>query len=385
MFHRGTYENARPDGVALLEVVGSALALVPLRRTELRGELAGPLAALQVTHTFGYSRAQCKEVLEAVYRFPLPGDAAVTGVRVRFGDVEIVASLHEREKAKGTYDEAKQAGEQAALLTRESPDVFTLQVAGIRPDEEIAVETSYVQLARAEGVGWSLRLPLTTAPRYVRSDEFTSRHAQSQPLALLRDPGHRFDLDLRLLGAASAASRTHALAIVQKDGALRLRLQDGEALPDRDLVLTWQPQQQAQRPTLQVLLHQDKPTGDLYFLALLAPPAGDVRPASPREVILLVDHSGSMTGPKWEAADWAVKGFLYRLQPTDAFALGLFHNSTRWFDQAPRPAAEAVEAGAAFLERHKDSGGTELGVALEQALALPLAPGAAARHVLVVT
>mgnify|MGYP000855539449 CR=1 FL=1 len=63
-----------------------------------------------------------------------------------------------------------------------APDVFTLRVSGIRPDEDVTVETSYVQLARPDGAGWSLRAPLATAPRYVRSDERTSRHAQGQPL-----------------------------------------------------------------------------------------------------------------------------------------------------------------------------------------------------------
>ena len=169
MFNPRTFENSRPDGIAVLEVAGDEPGrFVPLKRTELRGEIAGPLAALRLTQVFGYSRDASARVLEAVYRFPLPGDAAVTGVRVRFGDVEIVAELKERETAQSDYDEAKREGRQAALVTRETPDVFTLQVAGIQPDQEIVVETSYVQLARVEGEEWSLRVPLTTSPRFVR-------------------------------------------------------------------------------------------------------------------------------------------------------------------------------------------------------------------------
>ena len=101
MFHPNGYENARPDGFGVLEVVGDGNAgparrFVPLRRTELRGEVAGPLAALRLTQVFGYAAEQCDRVLEAAYRFPLPGDAAVTAVRVRFGDAEIHAELKER-------------------------------------------------------------------------------------------------------------------------------------------------------------------------------------------------------------------------------------------------------------------------------------------------
>ncbi len=93
-----------------------------------------------------------------------------------------------------------------------------------------------------------------------------------------------------------------------------------------------------------------------------------------------------MNGPKWQAADWAVERFLSDLNPCDSLALGLFHSTTRWFDSQPRSASEdAVRAAVSFLKQHTDSGGTELGVALEQALDLSRSETAAARHVLIVT
>ena len=113
MFNRIIFENSLPDGIAVVEVVNGTRPtefqlrqFVPLKRTELTGQVDGPLASLRLTQTYGYSRKQCERVLEAVYRFPLPGDAAVTGVRVRFGDVEIQADLMERKKAEETYEEA---------------------------------------------------------------------------------------------------------------------------------------------------------------------------------------------------------------------------------------------------------------------------------------
>jgi Ca-activated chloride channel family protein len=325
--------------------------------------------------------------VEAVYRFPLPGDAAVTGARVRFGEVEIRAALKERNQAEEEYKEAKQQGCQAALLTREAPDVFTLQVAGIGPDQDITVETDYVQLARAEGTGWSLRIPLTTSPRYVRGDETGARPAQGQPLALLRDPGHRFALDLTLTGTGQALSATHALDVTEADGQLRVRLKDGEVVPDRDCILSWQPPRDQERPFFNVFLHDDARTGQVYFLAMLAPPAVRRTGAGiPREVILLVDHSGSMQGAKWEAADWAVKQFLSGLSGADHFSLALFHDKPTWFAKPLKPAeAKTVAKAVQFLEKHKDSGGTELGVALEQALDKPRGKAEAARHILLIT
>jgi Ca-activated chloride channel family protein len=391
MFNPRSYENSRPDGFPVVEVTGDGenvlRRFVPLRRTELRGEVFGPLAALRLTQVFGYSTADCDHVLEAVYRFPLPGDAAVTGVRVQFGDVAIRAQLAERRRAEAAYEEAKREGRQAALATRESPDVFTLQVAGLRPDQDVTVETAYVQLARPEGPGWSLRVPLTTAPRYVRDDEKGTRPAAGQPLGLLRDPGHRFALDLGLRGAEAIASDTHRLEVAREGDRARVRLQGGETLPDRDCVLTWRPAQEPARPTLQAFLHDDPASGHVCFLVLVAPPAThDPGSGPPREAILLVDHSGSMSGAKWQAADWAVERFLADLTERDSFALALFHDTTRWFERSPQPAtAEKVDAAIAFLKAHTDSGGTELGVALEQAIGLPRQSGTAARHVLVVT
>lgn len=390
MFNPSVYDNSRPDGFSVLEVVATAeqeeqpRLFVPLKCTHLSGTVAGPLASLQLTQVFAYTREQCDKVLEAVYRFPLPGDAAVRAVRVRFGEVEIEATLKERQQAEQEYEQAKKEGRQAALARRESPDVFTLHVAGIQPDQEVTVETFYVQLARSEGSGWSLRIPLTTSPRYVRSDEVQSRHAQGQPLLLLRDPGHRFSLDLTILGASQVRSRTHSLAPVEEGEAVHVRLQEGEVLPDRDCVLTWQPRQERESPALQVFLSPAEAEGERYFLALVAPPIGQVAPAS-QEAIVLVDHSGSMGGAKWEAADWAVKKFLLSLDEGSFFNLGLFHNITKWFAGAPQSAdAKTVEKALAFL-RNKDSGGTELGVALEQALGQKRSRGAASRHVFIIT
>jgi len=394
MFNRGAYENSRPDGIGVLEVgdgaergEGRPRLFVPLKRSELRGEIAGPLASLHLTQVFGYTKEQMDKVLEAVYRFPLPGDAAVTGVRVQFGDVEILAELKERQEAEEEYKKAKEEGRQAALTTRESTDVFTLHVAGIQPDEDVTVETSYVQLARAEEDGWSLRVPLTTAPRYVRSDEATSRHAQGQPLLLFRDPGHRFSLDLTFLRAGPISSDTHEIEVTEDGEGARVRLRDGEVIPDRDCLLRWSPPQESSRAALEVVVHDDEDSGQVYFLALVAPPA---KPSAelgvPREVILLVDHSGSMHGPKWEAADWAVEQFLLDLTPQDEFALCLFHSSPRWFADQPRRADQKdVEKAIQFLLDHKDSGGTEMGVALEQGLHLERSTDERARHVIIVT
>lgn len=394
MFNPLAYENSRGDGVAVLEVIappeteqGAPRLFVPLRRSELTGVVTGPLAELCLTHRFGYARTECNRVLEAAYRFPLPGDAAVRSVTVRFGETVMAAALKAREEAEAEYDEARRENRQAALATRVAANVFTLLVTGLQPDEEIVVETRYVQLARSEGLQWSLRIPLTTAPRFVRRDELGQPQAKAQPLAVLRDPGHRFALDVEVMGPVMVASPTHALTTETGEAGLRVRLQDGEVLPDRDCVLTWQVAQAADRPALQVMVHDDPADDAIYCLAYVTPPAM-IAPEqlAPREVTLLVDHSGSMRGPKWEAADWAVNRFAGELAAHDAFGLGTFHSVTRWFRRQLAPAEPAVvQQALEWLANSQDSGGTELGEALEQALLIHPAVGDPARHVLLIT
>ncbi|MFN8475668.1 MAG: VIT and VWA domain-containing protein [Anaerolineae bacterium] len=391
MFNRSGFDNERPGGIAVLEIQtaeesAAPRLFVPLQRSELRGEIVGPLADLRLTQVFRFSRTDLDKIIEAVYRFPLPGDAAVQGVRVRFGDVEIQTELRERAEAEKAYARAKEAGQQAALMTRESPDVFTLAVAGIRPDEDVTVETHYVQLARAEGDTWTLRAPLTTAPRYVRSDEATGRHAQGQPLLVMRDPGHRFSLDLTVRGTGNVTSQTHALAVEPCPDGLRIRLQKGEVVPDRDLALRWKWEAAADQPTLRVWTHRDSSDPYVYFLALVAPAASPTRDVKPREITLLVDRSGSMSGPKWEAAQWAGSAFLNGLTSQDVFALCLFDDRQEWLAKKLQPANEQESKSAVdFLNKASARGGTELGVALEQALRLARTKGDVARHLLIVT
>jgi len=387
MFNPLAYANAAPAGVAVLETSEPTLPFVPLRRTTVNGRWEGALAELTFTHTYAYTRSQCERVLEAVYRFPLPGDAAVRRVVVTFGEVEIVATLQERRAAEQAYEEARRQGYQGALTTREAPDVFTLRVTGLQPDQEVVVETTCVVLAEPEGhsgPGWRLRLPLTTAPRYSRADE-RGQAAHAAPLAVYRDPGHRFALDL-LTAYGRITSTTHALRDAAEDGHTRVRLAAGELLPDRDCVLTWRPLQAQNRPVLDVLAEPDG-AGRITFMALVAPPSvPQAGPRPPLEAILLVDHSGSMSGDKWRAADAAAIRFLRDLQPGDFYNVGVFESRTRWLSPAPRPVGpDAADQALRFLQAERDGGGTELGVALEQALLQRRAHGTLSRHIVVIT
>jgi Ca-activated chloride channel homolog len=394
MFNSHTYQNSNSAGAAFMEIVQQRdeetapdlqPRFMPLRGTRLTGSVSGSVARLQITHRFGHEEDSERPVLEAVYRFPLPGDAAVTGVRVMFGEVEIRAELADRTKAEKDYDHARATGRQAILLTRESPDVFSLHVSGIEPGQDVVIVTDYVQSLYPQSRGFTMRVPLTPAPRFTSFKGHGGRHEHGQPLEPTRDPSHRFSLDLHVAGDTSVASSTHRIATDIDAEGVRVSLADGEVVPDRDLVLTLESATALETPSLQIFHHEDDDHD--YFLALVTPPEQtEAAMLKPREIILLVDRSGSMSGPKWEAADWAVRRFLSSLRPDDHFSIGLFHTHTRWFSRVSVPATEEnVNAAHSFIDANHDSGGTNLELALEESITCGRAGGDISRHIVIIT
>ena len=390
------FDNSRDGGCSTLEVRETSrkgrktpeARPVPLKETSVTGSVQGPLASLVLNQLFDCSFLKEGTAAEAVYRFPLPGDAILRGVTVSFGIVRIATRLTEREEAQAEYDEAVERGHQAALVTRESDDAFTLRIAGLTKDEPVRVETAFLLWLRPTAAGFALRLPLTLAPRYVRDDEATTPRSHAQPLESRWDPRHRVRLSLLCRGVVGAECPTNAIRTADEAGALRVTFAEDAVWPDQDLVLELRsaPRDADGPVRLDVFAAEDAACDGGTFLALAGAPDAPEGAGAPRELLLLVDHSGSMEGPKWEAADWAVKILLSRLGDDDAFNLGFFHDTCRWMARTPVKATEKNrQRGERFIAESTDSGGTELGIALEQALAQTRGEGRVARHVVVLT
>ena len=237
MLNRQIYENTRPGSMAVLEISaredehGGGRQFVPLKRTVLRGEIAGPVAALRLVQTYAYSRAQCGQTLEALYRFPLPGDAAVTHVRVRFGEVEIETRL-EPASRQSEYKQAVERGQ--ASRTGDPRGARRVHPArGRHPARPRGGGRDLLCAAGAptRGQAWlELRAPLTTAPRYVREDErgIASMHRASRwPWCAIPATALRSICSVR--GAGEVCSPTHAidlLAGAREGGRAAVRLHE---------------------------------------------------------------------------------------------------------------------------------------------------------------
>jgi len=371
VLNKFSYDNSFPKTAYLVFNKKDGRFFIPLKETKLTGTIAGPLAELKLEQVFFFDAEECPEIVEAVYNFPLPGDAVLDKVVVRFGKARISTQLKEKGEAKAEYKEAKNKGKQAALLTRESPDVFALRITGIKPGQMVVISSSFYVLGEQRGAGFEFRLPLTIAPRYSRQDE-TSPKSNGRPIASMIDPQHRFSMDLGTAGDGGVTC--DSFQVSDADGRLFME----NVVPDRDLVLRWMP---PLGETSTAFILDD---GKKHFAVVVTPPETPERLMG-REIILMLDRSGSMCGAKWEAATWTAERFLDSLLPDDRFNLCLFHSESFWLDKHPVLATEDNKERAREMLKRSDSGGTELGMALEQAMNQPSMDESLVKYVLVVT
>ncbi len=327
--------------------------------------------------------------VEGVYVFPLPETAAVDRLRMVIGDRTVEGEVQEREAAQHAYETAAAAGQQASLVSQERPNIFTNAVANIPPQGEITVEIAYQQTLAFDQGAFSLRFPSVVLPRYIPGNQpiagepghgwsFNTTQVPdaeriTPPVAApASQPINPLQLTVNLNAGfplASAYSPTHDLTITEHpDGRLTLALADSQAWTDRDFELVWEPAPRA-APSAGVFSER-RDDGD-YHLVLLMPPelAAAQASALPREVVFIIDTSGSMAGQSIVQAQEALTWALERLSPEERFNVIAFNSAAWRLFPAARPAtADAVAEGQRFVRALNAARGTEMSLALDQAL-----------------
>ncbi|KAK2846962.1 hypothetical protein Q5P01_009961 [Channa striata] len=159
---------------------------VPLKSIDVELEVRDHVAT--VVSTLNYENKEDKP-LEAVFVFPLPGDAAVCHFSAKIGQTEIVAEVKEKQQAREEYDDALSSGQQAFLLEEsdQSPDIFSLSVGSLPPGESASIRLEYVtELAVQADDGLRFCLPAVLNPRYQpHGSEAASVQVTSVPASLV--------------------------------------------------------------------------------------------------------------------------------------------------------------------------------------------------------
>jgi Ca-activated chloride channel homolog len=354
----------------------------PLKHTDVKAEITGFLARVRVTQEFENTAG---DTVEAVYVFPLPPMAAVDDMTIHAGTRTIAGVIKRREEARAIYDAARQQGRLAALLDQERPNIFTQSVANIKPGEKVKVDISYVERLGYEAGTYTFNFPMVVGPRYIPGNpvgkqsggwaEDTDRVPDASRITPnVAVPGtragHDINVEVKLdagLPIDTLQSATHDVDIVRNgaNGAI-VRLRDKQSLPNKDFILKYDVA--GRRIEDAVLTHADSRGG--FFTMILQPPervgAAEI---TPKELVFVIDTSGSMSGFPIEKAKEAMKYALDGLNPQDTFNLITFSGDTQILFPQPVPATrENLGTAQAFLAGRHGGGGTEMMKAIRAAL-----------------
>lgn len=345
-----------------------------LEHTEATAEVAGGFAHVEVSQRF---RNPHKERLEAVYTFPLPENAAVTDMFMRISSRTVTSEVRERGEAKRIYEAAKSSGHAAALLETERPNLFTQSVANIPPGETVFVHIRYAHELAYDDGRYRFHFPMTIGPRFIPATGTVSDAERISPPMMI--PGERGGHDIQVtvriragLHVTGLRSPSHELTVARSSGSVTTRLKEFDTIPNKDLTLEWS--LRAPKPEVSVLSHR---AGDEGRVMLLLQPQARPRPeeVTPKEMVFVVDTSGSMSGEPIAKVKEAMRRAIKGMNPGDYFQIIRFDQAASSFRPAPVPnTPDNVRDGLSYLNGFAGGGGTNMIEGIKAALDFPRDP-----------
>jgi len=403
----GATPPPKPNGGSLDAVGpdGRPLGPCPLRHTDVQAEISGTVARVTVTQIF---HNPFPDKIEAIYVFPLHQDSAVDAMTLKVGNRTVTGIIKERDEAARIYREAREAGKVAALLDQERPNIFTQSVASIEPGAEVTVTIGYSQKIGWEAGMFSFDFPTVVGPRYIpgqpgeappptRREPLPTRAPDGRPPVVNPDPapptpevpdanritppvveegfraGHDIAITVRIRAGrpiARLASAQHEIDTAPLEGESSgavVTLKQKTTIPNRDFVLTWRTDSDA---ISDALLTHTSEKGNFFSLTLQPPARITPKEIVPRDLIFVLDTSGSMSGVPVETSKSLMRRAIENLRPNDRFNIVTFAGDTRLlFDSPVANTEENRHRGLRFIDTLKGGGGTEMMKAIRAALA----------------
>ncbi|HXM48944.1 MAG TPA: VIT and VWA domain-containing protein [Pyrinomonadaceae bacterium] len=380
--HVSAQSGATQGVLQAVDPNGKPKALCPLKHTDVKAQISGFLSRVVVTQEFDNP---FKEKIEAVYTFPLPQNAAVDDMTMIVGDRTVRGKVLRREEAQAVYEAAKSNGQTASLLDQERPNIFTQSVANILPGEQIKITISYVETLKYEDGSYEFIFPMVVGPRYVpgsptgaQGTGFASDTNQvpdasrvtPQPVPEGMRAGHDVSIDVALDAGVPIDvldSKTHDVSVERPDDRRAIvRLKDQAAIPNKDFILRYDV---AGKKIEDALLTHASDKGGFFTLILQPPDRVTAEDVMPKELVFVLDTSGSMSGFPIEKAKETMKLALDNLYPYDTFNLITFSGDEHILFPEPVPATkENLAKAQAFLESRTGGGGTEMMKAIKASM-----------------
>ncbi len=369
-----------PEGKVFLDL--------PLKKTKVTGEVSGFVAQVTVQQFFSNSTSNR---IEAIYKFPLPANAAVHESAIRIGDRLVLAEIQERRLARKKYEKAKAKGKRASLLEQERPNIFTQSVANIGPGEEIVVVIRYVQELKYDDGRYTFTFPMTVGPRFIPG-QVTGKQGTGSACDTSEVPdasritppvlppelrsGHDVELEVRIDGGfpiRDIESTSHDVFLDWEEGTRAVvSLTPGDRIPNKDFILEYSTLGDSLETAL--LTHKDGEVG--YFLLMVQPPSQmSGEEAVPKELVFVLDCSGSMSGFPMATSKAVMRKFIAGMNPYDTFQVIRFSESASSMSRAPLANTSANRArGLAYVEALAGYGGTQMIDGVKAALDFPVDP-----------
>lgn len=330
------------------EVLPSPGGPVRLASHRVMVEIADQLASTRVEQVFVN---EASYPVEGTYLFALPAGAVVSDFAMWVDGKRLEGKLLTREEARAIYEAIVRRQRDPALLEYVGRDLFQARIFPIPPGGQRKIELSYDQVLPREGTLTHYRYPLRTESLNARPvDEVSISIAlrTSTPLKAIYSP-------------------SHDVAIV-RDGEQRARVgfEASQWRASQDFDLYFSTAEQA----IDLSILSYRPVGeDGFFLLLAAPPLADeAETVAAKDVVLVLDTSGSMKGEKIRQAQDALVYILEQLGPRDRFNVVAFSTGVRTYARNLAPAEEAP-AAKGWVRKLRAVGGTDINRALLEAVA----------------
>ena len=356
----------------------------PILKTQVDFDISGLTARVKVKQEF---HNQTANWVEGIYLFPLPEKSAVDSLQIKIGERVIVGEIKEKKEAKRIYQKAKKAGKKASLVEQHRPNVFTNSVANIAPFEKVEVTIEYQQeLSFAKDGSLSIRFPMTMTPRYTphsmiserfdgfkKGFQFTPSIFENIDLPQKSSSQAGNDVEIKVnldsgIPLASLSSKSHQISYQQNSvSSYQVSLAGANNKADRDFILSWLPIAGAEP---RAALFNETIDNQHYVSLMVMPPQQKVTDISlPREVIFVIDTSGSMGGESIRQAKKALIYGLSTLRYGDKFNVIEFNSATDSLYVRPKNYTESSYTEAVnFVRQLSANGGTEMLSAMNRAL-----------------
>jgi Ca-activated chloride channel family protein len=398
-----------PGQLTILNKKGQSAGLCPLTHTDVSADIAGYVSRVTVKQEFANPS---HESIEAVYTFPLPADAAVDDMRMTIGNRVVLGQIKRKEEAREIYEAAKSQGKAAALLDQERPNIFTQSVANIMPGDKITVTISYVNLLKYDDGAYEFSFPMVVGPRYIGNasganspgqlvEETAGTAAAANPgtQSAVTDPGkitppitppwtragHDISLSVRLdagLPLQQVRSTLHAVN-VERMGAGRaiITLKNQADIPNKDFILRYSAAGSEMQegvltyatPARTASIGQPTSATSGYFTLILQPPlATPQSQVSRKEMVFVIDQTGSQSGWPIQKAKETMVHCIKNLNPGDTFQLLGFNTDVYPCFEKPVPANfDTIARALKFLAPIEGRGGTDILKSVDYALKIP--------------